>query len=144
MQHARDWITALNKSTSPEVESTVTREAPPQSPEIPGAVDFFILRSKWDEMPEVVFLGNTARALITGPWMVRITSGDTKSYLCGNEAVWHKLEGKDRYWIHDILARLWEHTVASGLSKGKFWSSSLSHLLGLMRSQKILGGTFEE
>lgn len=146
MQKASDWITPLLQHSSSSHEgdgSAGLVEGESKSLALSGSAVFFILRGNWLELDPEEFFSKSAKTLTTLPYMIRITySDDRKIYFCSNDAVFSKLEGKERFWIYDLLAELWNETVKWGLKKETFWGVKFKQLLKLYLAHKVLGGTF--
>lgn len=133
-----DWVSALKKPSS-----ATTPGAEPQSLHAPGTAEYFRLNNKWIELSKKAFLNLNVMLLMNGSYMMRVTQGDKKTYFCGNDDVWNKLEGKNRFWMHDIIDELWTYTVKCGMHPNKFKKLQFGNAIHLAKIEKVIGGEFK-
>lgn len=63
---------------------------------------------------------------------------------CGNDEVWVRCDGKKRFWIHDILSKIWNQVVIKGrMSRADFWNMSVVQAVSCWKTHSVLGGEFE-
>lgn len=144
MRTGKDWTSLLKEvQEQPPPRSAETSE--PFLGEERGEVSCYILNTSnaWTQMSLGVFLSSNLKSLNNSRWALKVTKGSNTFYFCGSDEVYNHLNDKQRLFIHDLVAELYERLKPHGMQLKDFWKNSLRDLMLIEKACRVLGASLK-